>query len=218
MNKEGGIFWGIGFWALFLGALILMNVGVVTYEVVKYPDYASAATTSTVAVTASVAQEISCSTASGSTAFGTLTTGSVTTSSPNATTTMSCGNVGGVCTLYVKDVNAGLATTSPSYTIHSPSSVNPATSSLAAGTEGYGIQATTTSAVGSGAALTLGLRYNFASSTSIVGGLTTSNLAIATTTATTTSRFINVTHKAAVSTVTQAASYTDTITYECTAT
>ena len=216
MNKKLtllGMSGGIIVLLLFLGVLFL------SYETVEYPDYASAATSTTVDVTATVAEEISCSTPSGSTAFGTLPTGSITTSSPNTTTTMSCGNVSGGCTLYVKDVgdtsDPGLATTSPAYLIPSPNAAYDASTTLSFGTEGYGIQATTTTG-GSGAQFSVALRYLVTGDD--VGGLTITNTTIVSTSATTSGRAIESTHKAAISATTQAGAYEDTITYECTAT
>lgn len=181
-------------------------------------EYVSAATTSAVTVSASVTATISCSTNQASTAFGTLTDATVATSTPNASSTITCANSGNGCTFYVKDAgnatNGGLATTSPAYLIRSPNAAGSATSTLAAGTEGYGIQAATTT-VGTGAALGLAVRYNQTGNT--VGGLSITNLTVASTTATSSNREIVSTHKAAISTATQAGSYVDTITYECTA-
>ncbi len=178
---------------------------------------ATAATTSAVTVTATVGTSISCSTDNSSTAFGTLTTGSITTSTPTASTTMSC-NIGNGCTLYINDVgngaNGGLATTSPAYLIPSPNAAYNATATLVAATEGYGVIGTTT-AVGSGGALGIAARYlqDFAGNT--VGGLTVSTLTLASSTVAVSNREVVVKHKAAISGTTQAASYTDTITYTC---
>jgi hypothetical protein len=218
MSKEREIFWGISFWILFLAVLGFLNVGVVTWETARYPEYAQAATTA-VSVTATVAQNITCSTAQSSTAFGTLSSASITTSSPNATTTMSCGNVSGGCTLYVRDVNGGLATTSPAKTIQSASAGFTATTTLVAGTEGFGLQATSSATASpSGQAFTFAARYAWPESGNIVGGATTTNQTVVSTTATTSGRAIEVRHKAAISDVTPAAIYTDTLTYECLAT
>ena len=164
--------------------------------------------TDTVAVTASVATSISCSTDATTMAFGALTSGSVSTATPNASTTVSC-NVGLGCSLYVRDANAGLATSSPTYTINS------STATLAAGTEGYGVNATTT-ATGSGGTLGLSATYGPAKwNSNQVGALATSNVALASSTAAVTGREVVVQHRAAISGVTPPASYIDTITYEC---
>jgi hypothetical protein len=84
---------------------------------------------------------------------------------------------------------------------------------LAAGTEGYGIQATTT-ATGSGATLTIAAKYLQTGNT--VGGLTIANGTLASNNATSSNREVVVTHKAAIANVTPAGNYNDTITYECT--
>lgn len=202
-----------------IACLLFLSFLFLAYETVEYPDYASAATSTAVTVSASVGEEISCSTPSGSTAFGTLSSGSIITSSPNATTTMSCANVSGGCTLYVKDAgdtsDPGLATTSPAYLIPSPNAAYDASTTLSAGTEGYGIQAATTTD-GSGALLSVAGRYLVTGDD--VGGLIITNTTIANTSATTSDRVIDVTHKAAISGTTQSGAYEDTITYECTST
>lgn len=181
-----------------------------------YPKYAAAATTSAVTVSASVTATISCSTNQSSTAFGTLTDASVTTSTPNASSTMSCVNSSAGCTLYAKDAgsgsNPGLWNSTSSKLIAS------ASSTLIAGTEGYGINATTT-ATGGGAALTISAQYRLSSdvSTSTVGGLLIANTTLASTNATSSNRETVIRHKAAISSATPAGNYDDTITYECTA-
>lgn len=181
-----------------------------------HPEYATAATSSAVTVSADVVATISCSTDQSSTAFGTLTSSAVSTSTPNASSTMSCANSAAGCTLNVKDAggggNPGLWNSSASYLVAS------ASSTLSAGTEGYGINATTT-ATGGGATLTIPVHYrlNSDASTSTVGGFTITNQTLASTAATSSSREVVVRHKAAISASTAAGSYADTITYECTA-
>ncbi len=145
---------------------------------------------------------VSCSTNITTSTFSTLTTGAVSTASPNASTTFSCTFSLG-CTLSISDT--GLATSSPAYTIAST------TGALVAGTEGWGIQATSTSA-GSGATLTINSIYNVSGNT--VGNLGASTV-LASTTTTFSNREVVVTHKAAISAATQAGSYADTITYTC---
>lgn len=169
---------------------------------------------STIAITGTTtlqaASTVSCSTSVASTAFGALTTSAVATASPNASTTTSCSYAGG-CTLSVQDAgngaSPGLATTTPAYLIPS------ANATLSAGTEGYGIQAATT-AVGSGAVLNVNSIYEKIGND--VGGLTIANTTIASSSAAFTNREIIVTHKAAIGILTNAGSYTDTITYSCT--
>ena len=182
------------------------------------PEQVSAATTSAVTVTASVEATISCSTDQSSSAFGALTSSVIATSTPNASSTISCANAASGCSLYVKDagnaVNGGLATTSPAYLIRSPNAAGDATSTLVAGTEGYGIQAATTT-TGAGAVLGVVARYLQTGNT--VGRLDITNQTIASTTATSSNREVKITHKAAISSVTPAGSYSDTTTYECSA-
>ncbi|HUW71873.1 MAG TPA: hypothetical protein VMV66_01615 [Candidatus Humimicrobiaceae bacterium] len=152
---------------------------------------------------------MSCSVDATSTTFGNLDLGLVNDSTPDILTTMACAAVPGGCTLYVEDEgdtsNPGLWNSSASYLVTSTDAT------LSPGTDGYGIQATTSDGgwtinptyVVTGTdvgGLTLGGSTTYASSSS---GLSTS-------TATTT-------HKTAISTDTAAGSYTDTITYSCTA-
>lgn len=164
-----------------------------------------AVSSSTVTVSATVASSVSCSTDNTSTAFGTLTTATIATSTPNASTTISC-NTGLGCTLSVNDANAGLATSSPAYTIPTRRGA------LSAATEGYGIRATTT-ATGSGG--TLGVKSIYSVEGNNVGELNTTSTVLASSTASISSREVVVYHRAAISGTTQAASYADTITYSC---
>ena len=183
---------------------------------VIYPEYATAATSSAVTVSADVVATISCASNQTSTAFGTLTSSAVATSTPNASSTMSCTNSSGGCTLYVKDAggggNPGLWNSVASYLVPSVSST------LVAATEGYGINATTT-ATGGGATLTIPVHYrlNSDASTSTVGGFTIANQSLAVANSSSSSREVVVRHKASISASTVAGSYSDTITYECTA-
>ncbi len=160
-------------------------------------------------VTTASSGTVSCSTSPTSTSFGTLSGAVVTAASPNATTTISCTYAAG-CTLYVQDAGSG---SSPGLWASAMSNlIASANSTLVAGTEGYGIQAATTTA-GSGATLTLANAYNQTGNT--VGGLALSQATIAGSTAAFTSREVVVTHKAAISGVTPQGSYADTITYSC---
>ena len=122
---------------------------------------------------------------------------------------MSCSYANG-CTLNISDAgngaSPGLATTSPAYLIPS------ATATLSAGTEGYGIQSATT---GTGSGATLGLNPIYNKSGNDVGGLFLTTTVLASSTATFTDREVVITHKAAISNLTNTANYNDTITYSC---
>lgn len=220
LNKISEVkhYYVIGVVTVVLVVFLLFQIWQASYETVSSPNFAVAATSSSVTVSASVTATISCSTSVGSTSFGTLTDSSVATASPNVSSTIACANSGSGCALYVKDTgngtNGGLWNASSSYLIPSPNAAFSATSTLVAGTEGYGINATTTAA-GSGATLTLAARYNQSDNT--VGGLTLTNNTLANANATSSGREVIVTHKAAISASTVAGAYNDTITYECTA-
>ncbi len=214
--RENALAWVVA-GSIIVGIFFLLNSMVSTYETFVYPEQATAATSSAVTVSASVQAVISCSTNTGSTDFGTWADTSIKTSSPNASTTMSCANSALGCTLYVKDAggggNPGLWNSTASALIPSPNAAFSATSTLAAGTAGYGIQATTTAA-GSGATLTIAAKYLQTGDT--VGGLALTNGTLASNSATSSNREVVVTHRAAVAASTPSGSYTDTITYECT--
>jgi len=204
-----------GFFGALASILLIVLFGTVGLEEIILSDSVSAATTSNVAVTAEVTVSIGCDSSPGSTAFGTLSSTVTSTASPNASTTMACANSGTGCVLYVKDANAGLATDTPSHTIPSPNAAADASTTLAAGTEGYGIQATSTAAGGSGNLLPVELRY--AVTDNDVGGLVVDSetQALASANSTTTGREVLITHIAAISDATPGALYEDTITYSC---
>jgi len=172
----------------------------------------AAGTTKICATAAMATATVACSTDISSISFGTLSENSISTASPNASTTMSCSNTASGCTLSIQDagngLSPGLATTSPAYLINSNSTT------LSAGTEGYGIQATTTSS-GNGGSLSLNMAYNKVGND--VGELSTTTVILASSTVDVSGREVVVTHKAAISSLTHAGSYTDTITYSCTA-
>lgn len=165
---------------------------------------------SAVTVSATVNETVSCTTNISSTAFSVLSLGSVNTASPNATTTLSCNSAAG-CTLSLQDAGSGASpglykSAAPTHLIAS------ADATLSAGTEGYGIQAATSSA-GTGAALTVSSSYLVTGNA--VGGLTLTNKAVASSSSPTANREVVVTHKAAISGLTHAGSYADTLTYSC---
>jgi len=197
------------------GALVLISVliGYLIFESFVY--LVQAQTTETVTVSATVTTSVTCSLSTTTTNFGTIDASAVYTSSPNVTTTVSCNPAAG-CQVQINDQGSGtqpgLWNSSASYLIPSPDSAFNATATLVAGTEGYGIQATTTSA-GSGGTLTLNVRYNQTGNT--VGGLTTTTIQLASSSQPVANREIVVTHKAAISGLTPAGSYQDTITYNC---
>lgn len=168
-------------------------------------------------VTATIAQTTSCTPATTTTAFGNIDSSNIFTSSPNITITVSC-NANAGCTVTIKDqgngTNGGLWNSSESYLIPSPATGFPATATLVAGTDGYGVQAATTSA-GSGASLSLNLIYTYTGNT--VGKLATTTQILASSSSATSQREVVVTHKAAVSALAPAGSYADTITYACSA-
>lgn len=170
----------------------------------------------TVSVSATVTTSITCNLSTTTTAFGNIDPSAVYTSSPNVTTTVSC-NPGAGCKVTINDqgdgTNGGLYKSSaPTYLIYSPASGFPATSTLSAGTDGYGIQAATTTA-GSGGTLSLNSIYTYGGNT--VGKLATTTQTLASSSQPVANREVGVTHKAAVSGLAPAGSYADTITYSC---
>ena len=118
--------------------------------------------------------------------------------------------------------NPGLWNSTSSAIIGSSNASYAASSTLVAGTVGYGVRATTTTA-GSGGTLGIAARYNtglangLLGSAQDVGGLSITAITLASSTATYDGREIIVTHKAAIASDTPGGNYNDTITYGCTA-
>ena len=172
---------------------------------------------SDVTVSATVSETVSCAASTSTTAFGTLTTSAVSTSTPDVTITMSCNYASG-CTLKVQDdgnaTNPGLYSTTVAYLIGSANAAYADTATLAAGTEGYGIQGST-NANGSGGTLTIATRYN--QTGNAVGGFEITDQSISSSTEPIANRETVVKHKAAISGLTKAATnYSDILTYSCT--
>jgi len=170
-----------------------------------------------VTVSATVSQTVSCTASTSTTAFGALTTSAVSTSTPDVTITMSCNYASG-CTLKVQDdgnaTNPGLYSTTVAYLIGSADAAYADTATLAAGTEGYGIQGST-NANGSGGTLTIATRYN--QTGNAVGGFEITDQSISSSTEPIANRETVVKHKAAISGLTKAATnYSDILTYSCT--
>jgi len=158
-----------------------------------------------VTVSATISTSVTCSASTSTTGFGTLTTSVITTSTPDVTLSMSCNYALG-CTLSVKDV--GDFGSNPC--LHSTSSgdvIGSTNTTLVAGIEGYGIQATST-------ALTINPIYNKTGND--VGGLTIGGVDVSSSTAPISSETTVIKHKAAISGLTKAATdYTDILTYSC---
>lgn len=172
---------------------------------------------STVTVSATVNKTISCSTLATTTTFSTLSAIAVNTSTPAVSSTMACINDLGGCTLSINDAgnttNGGLYNATTTHLIPSPNAAFSATTTLVAGTEGFGINATTTA--GTGAAFTVAANYAYSGAT--VGKLSPTAVTLVSTNATTSGATVTVTPLAAISASTPGGTYTDTITYGCTA-
>jgi hypothetical protein len=200
----------------FAEGLIILTSFLLFYFLLESFNYiVQAQTTEQVTVSATVTTSVTCFFSTTTTSFGTIDTSQVWTSYPNVTTTVSCNPAAG-CRIQIRDqgsgANPGLYNSSASYLIPSPNSAFSATATLVADTEGYGIQATTTTA-GSGGTLSLNSRYVQTGNT--VGGLTTTTLTLASSSQPTANREVVVTHKVAISGLTPAGYYQDIITYEC---
>jgi hypothetical protein len=157
------------------------------------------------------APTITCSFSATSTAFSSLSPSAVSTSSPDITITVT-SSAGFI--LSVNDAgngaNPGLyKSTAPTYLISSPNFSYTATATLIAGTDGYGIQATTTNSN-----ISINIRYNVSGDT--VGGLTTTTITLASSSVAVSSEQITIKHKAAISSLAPTGNYQDTITYSCT--
>ena len=194
------------------GLLILALVGLLIVWTLP-PEPASSHT-----VTATVATIVTCTTPLSETAFGTIDNTAVYTSSPDATTTVDSNT-----SVYMRvyDVGGPDATGTPSLyksaaptdNIGSADASYADTATLVDGTEGYGIQATTT-----GANMVIAPR--FLKTGNNVGGLeasSTYSVLLASSSVAVSAEVINVIHKAAVPSTQTSGDYSDTITYTCTA-
>jgi len=152
----------------------------------------------------SIAVGITCTLSSTSTSFSALSPSAVSTSSPDITITITSS---GGFQINVKDAGNGTSpglykSTSPTYLIQSQDAT------LSAGTDGYGIQATTTST-----SISINPKYN--KSGNDVGGLSLIDVVLATSSVAVSSSTISIRHKASVSVLAPTGDYQDTITYTC---
>lgn len=194
----------------------LIIISLFSYPLIESFYFENIFAQSSVSVSATIPTSVSCTLATTTTSFGNIDSSAVYTSSPNVTTTVSC-NPGSGCNVTINDqgdgTNGGLyKSTAPTYLIPSPAAGFPATSTLVAGTDGYGIQAATTTA-GSGGTLSLNSIYTYGGNT--VGRLATTSQTLASSSQPVSNREIIVIHRAAVSGLAPAGSYADTITYSC---
>jgi hypothetical protein len=177
----------------------------------NFPEPAISAVTVSATVSSTM---VSCTTPDTSTAFGTIDNTTVATSSPDATTTVSSSGA-----IYLKIYDAGDGSANPGLyknpdLIESPNASYDATATLVAGTEGYGIQATTT-----GTTLVMRPKFNWVTTTDIVGGIPYGSgnaTTVASSASAVSSEVVRVVHKASVNVATPGGSYSDTITYTCT--
>jgi hypothetical protein len=154
----------------------------------------------------SIAVGITCTLSATSTSFSALTPSAVSTSSPDITITITSS---GGFQINVRDNNGtttpGLYKSNyPTYLIQSQDAT------LSAGTDGYGIQATTTNS-----SISINSKYN--KSGNNVGGLSLTDIVLATSSVAVSSSTINIKHKASVSVIAPTGDYQDTIIYTCSA-
>lgn len=201
------------------GLIILSLVGIFVAMTAGEPVYGD------VTVSATVASMISCTTPLTSSDFGTIDNTAVFQSSPIATTTV---NSNGQVYMKVYDVGVPTVTTKPGLycsacpgtddekTIGSADSAYADTATLSAGTEGYGLQATTS------ASNNLKISTRFATtSANYVGGLeasSTNAVTVASSSAAVSGEVVTTPLRAAVSASQAQGSYSDTITFVCSST
>jgi hypothetical protein len=155
-------------------------------------------------ITTAYAGAVTCTLSATLTSFSALSPSAVSTSSPDITITITSG---GGFQINVKDAgngtNPGLyKSSSPTYLIQSRDAT------LIAGTDGYGIQATTTNS-----SISINPKYN--KSGNNVGGLSLTDIVLATSSVAVSNATINIKHKASVSVLAPTGDYNDTITYTC---
>ena len=190
---------GIGLTLAIIGMLVMS-------EVMVFPNFVSAATTSatTVNVTATIAETIEITVTSTTMDLGALTTGAVASTSDNFTVKT---NAGGGYTVNLKDKNYTPTSTNPGlHKLTTPTDeIVSASTTLTAGTEGYGAQGTTTDPN-----VTIDAAYN--KTGNAVGALATSDQNLATGDAATTGDQSTLKLLAAISAITGAGSYEDQLT------
>jgi hypothetical protein len=157
-------------------------------------------------ITTAAAPAITCSLSATSTSFSALTPSAVSNSSPDITITIASS---GGFQINFRDSNGtttpGLYKSNyPTYLIQSQDAT------LSAGTDGYGIQATTTNS-----SISINSKYN--KSGNDVGGLSLTDVVLATSSVAVSNATINIKHKASVSVLAPTGDYQDTITYTCSA-
>ncbi len=154
-----------------------------------------------VAVTGTVLPTLSFSLSANIAAFGDLSSASVATAGTDITLTISTNGTKGY-TVTVKD--EGDASDPGLWSAAANNLIASSTAALAAGTEGYGIQA-------SGSGATIASVYDKTSND--VGALSRTAQTLATNTGPADGDTVIVTHKAAISNITEPGDYVDTITY-----
>lgn len=163
-----------------------------------------------IAVTATVAPTFTFAFGNNSQSLGTLSTGSIT--SGSGTTLTITTNAGSGWTAWVKSANAALNSAASGDTIATAGSIDAATSTLSAGTEGYVLDVDLTTDAGSGGTVTVDTEYD-GNSTSKGGTLSTSFQPIATANGAANGDVLTLVPRVAISGLTEAASdYTDTLT------
>ena len=165
-------------------------------------------TNSTVTVTGRVTPSITFSLSTNATNFGVLQLGLVNTSTAATDLTLSTNaKDGGQITVY----DAGNGTTAGLYNSLASSIIPSSTATLAAGTEGYGIQGSVGTISGSIGTISVASPYN--GTADAVGGLTLAPTTLATTTTPVYDVEVIVNYLAAISVTTPAGLYTDNVTY-----
>ena len=163
---------------------------------------------------------VSCTTPAGAASFGTIDNSTV--YATFTTTTLSSSG-----SIFLKVYGSATSDNpalykgndlieSPTSTALGPTSV--ATTTLVAGTEGYGISATATAA--SGIDIRKDYRWATAAANAIVGGLATSSgteKTVASSASALSSQVMTISYQAAVAVTTPGGAYADTVTYDCSA-
>lgn len=191
--------------------LFLLIVSVIGINEMVVVNFADAATTDTaqITVSATVAQTISINVSSSALSLGTLTIGSVSATNTNFTVKTNAGNG---YTVSIKDVgdttNGGLYNTTSTHLIASNES---ASSTLTAGTEGYGVQGTT-----SDADVNIYPLYNWWEGTNNVGPIKITDLDFCSSSSPTLGDVSGIYIRTAITAITAAGTYEDIITLTAT--
>lgn len=197
----------------FTAGLLILGFGLANELIDDLRGYsinpALAVSTTSITVSATVGATVSCDTTGGSpTDFGSLTSSAIGSSSPMTYATTSC-TYGAGCEVYASSTNSALYCPSGGC---AGNSIASADETLTINSDGYGIQAATTTD-GTGEDLQIATKYYKDGDT--VGKLELTNTLLSSAGGTYSGNVIRVTYKASIDSTQPGGSYSDLVSYAC---